>query len=86
MKEKEKMLLVTEQGIVGSKLTASEVMSMLLYAYLNVWNDEIFEIDIVEAAKKIIDLMETLREEEDKTPLYDLFSLLFEDNKEEEKE
>ena len=86
MKEKEKMLLVTEQGIVGSKLTASEVMSMLLYAYLNVWNDEMFEIDTLEAAKKIIDLMETLRKEEDKMPLYDLFSLLFEDNKEEEKE
>ena len=86
MKEKEKMLLVTEQGIVGSKLTASEVMSMLLYAYLNVWNDEMFEIDTLEAAKKIIDLMETLRKEEDKMSLYDLFSLLFEDNKEEEKE
>jgi len=65
MKEKmkdKKFILITDKGLVGNgKLDTNEVLAKLLYAYLSVWNDEMYEIDINEAGAKIVDLMESVR-------------------------
>lgn len=59
--ERTHFVLVTDKGLMGQKgMASSEVMAMLLYAFLYTWNDEVHEIDILEAEEKILDLLEEL--------------------------
>ena len=78
MGDNKDFLIVTEKGIIGSGVSdANMVLSMLLHAYLNVWNKEIGEIDILESAKKIIDMLGKPEPEPEKEPdLYDLIDMI----------
>lgn len=59
--ERKRFILVTDKGLMGQKgMSSSEVMAMLLYAFLYSWNDDVHEIDILEAEEKILDLLEEL--------------------------
>ena len=60
-KERKKYVIVSDEGIVGAKgMDFKEVMSMLMYAYLRIWNDEFGEIDTLDAAQRIIDTLDEI--------------------------
>lgn len=78
-KEKKQYLIVSEKGVIGSGIkNPDDVLAMLLFGYLNVWNEDKFKIDIFEAGKKIVDLMMSLGQD-DEPDLEDLLEMLFEE-------
>ena len=63
---KEKFLVVSDKGVVANGMhNPSEVLEMLLCAYLEVWNRDIGEIDVEEAGIKICDMLAGMSAEED---------------------
>ena len=55
-------IIVTDKGLIAPKAKEpTEVMAQLMYAYLELWNDEMFEIDVVDAAEKIVDLLGSMQ-------------------------
>ena len=74
---KHKSIMVTERGIAAQGMDRTEVMSMLLYAYLSIWAEENENIDIVDAAMRIIDMLSDMGEEPS------IFDMLFGDDDEE---
>lgn len=78
-KEKKQYLIVSEKGVIGSGIkNPDDVLAMLLFGYLSVWNEDKFKIDIFEAGKKIVDLMMNLGQD-DEPDLEDLLEMLFEE-------
>jgi len=58
-KEMNKFVLISEKGIMGSKgMETVEVMAMIVDAFLQIWNEEVFEIDMEKGVKSIIEAME----------------------------
>ena len=61
MKEKKKhepMLIVRDEGLISTQpMKPDDVIVMLLQALLNVWDQEIGEIDVEEAARGVIDFL-----------------------------
>ena len=61
MKEKKKhepMLIVRDDGLISTQpMRPDDVIAMLLQALLNVWNQEIGEIDVAEASRDVIDFL-----------------------------
>ena len=83
-KEKKQYLIVSEKGVIGSGIkNPDDVLAMLLFGYLSVWNEDKFKIDIFEAGKKIVDLMMSL-EQDDEPDLEDLLEMLFEEDNEDD--
>lgn len=83
-KEKKQYLIVSEKGVIGSGIkNPDDVLAMLLFGYLSVWNEDKFKIDICEAGKKIVDLMMSL-EQDDEPDLEDLLEMLFEEDNEDD--
>ena len=55
-------IIVTDKGLIAPNAKEpTEVMAQLMYAYLELWNDEMFEIDVVDAAEKIVALLGSMR-------------------------
>lgn len=50
-------ILLTEKGIVTSQVSPSEAMAMLLLAYLKMWDEHCFPIDIKVASEKVLELL-----------------------------
>ena len=83
-KQKKQYLIVSEKGVIGSGIkNPDDVLAMLLFGYLSVWNEDKFKIDIFEAGKKIVDLMMSL-EQDDEPDLEDLLEMLFEEDNEDD--
>ena len=83
-KEKKQYLIVSEKGVIGSGIkNPDDVLAMLLFGYLSVWNEDKFKIDIFEAGKKIVDLMMSLGQD-DEPDLEDLLEMLFEEDNEDD--
>lgn len=84
--EDARFLIVTENGVAGSKgVSQEEVIALLLYGFLRVWGDTAFEVDVVEAGKRILATLEEMREEEDEEeddPLTALLRKLFAEEEE----
>ena len=57
-------VLVTNRGVMGQKgMSAEAVLAKLLYGFLKVWNDEIYQVDIGEATAQIISTLSKLHED-----------------------
>ena len=57
-------VLVTNRGVMGQKdMSAEAVLAKLLYGFLEVWNDEIFRVDIGEATAQILSTLSKLHED-----------------------
>lgn len=78
-KKMKDFIIVTEDGVMGAGIKDSNVvLAMLLHAYLQVWNNDVFEIDILETGKKIVDLMEHAEQsDEEELDLEQLLKMLF---------
>ena len=81
-----KFIVLNDKGIVATGMKASEVMSLLLYAYLDMWNDECGKIDIIESADKIMEFLGSQNkdnedDEKHSTSLDDALKYLFSDDK-----
>ena len=63
-KKNENVIMVTDKGIIGTTKDTSMIIAMLMYAFLNVWDDNVFKIDIEEAGMKIVDLLNSMHKEE----------------------
>ena len=61
----ENMVLITEKGVISGSKNPADVLARILFAYLSIWNDEIFEIDMEKAADKIVGAMKSLRKNKD---------------------
>lgn len=73
-------VLVTNRGVMGQKgMSAEAVLAKLLYGFLKVWNDEIYQVDIGEATAQIISTLSKLHEDrkEKDDGLDALINLLF---------
>lgn len=80
-KKMKDFIIVTDDGVIGAGIKEPEViLAMLLHAYLQVWNNDIYEIDIVETGKKIVDMMEDERHDDDEPDLEHLLKMLFEED------
>lgn len=87
--EKKKFVVVTDKGIMGSKgLSGRDVMAELLYAFLHVWCEEVCPVDIGEAGKAVVDLLDSMCDEEEDEDededdlLADIMKMLLEDDDE----
>lgn len=81
-----KFLLITEKGLIGTKdLDTNEALAMLLHAYLDLWDDRKFNIDVLSAAEAIIDMLPKYASGNNNDFLNDLNELLralYDDDKE----
>ena len=50
-------ILLTEKGIVTSRISPAGAMAMLLLAYLEMWDEHCFSIDITVASEKVLELL-----------------------------
>ena len=57
-------IVVSEKGVVSGTDDPNKVMAMLMYAYQEVWNREVHEIDVMETAMKIMDLQQDTGKED----------------------
>lgn len=74
-----KMVLVSENGVVAQKgMDANDVMSVLLYAFLKVWDHDKFTIDIDEASKAVIEAVISCGTEPEEPEEDDIVSMLAE--------
>lgn len=78
--EDKNFIIITDKGIVGSKGQGpTEILTRILLAFLEVWNREMFDIDVESAAKSILDMMVKMEEkEETEEDLYEILKKLFE--------
>lgn len=78
--EDKNFIIITDKGIVGSKGQGpTEILTRILLAFLEVWNREMFDIDVESAAKNILDMMVKMEEkEETEEDLYEILKKLFE--------
>ena len=58
-------IIVTEKGVMSGEKDPSKILAMLMYAYLNVWNNDIGEIDVMKAGSKIVELLDEMMNEDD---------------------
>jgi hypothetical protein len=66
------MLIVWEDGMIGTgEVQPPDAVFMLIKALVNFWNREMGEIDIGEAADKIVDLLIDMSEGNDDDDEYD---------------
>ena len=76
----EKFLIESDKGVAGSKgMEVSEVLATLLHAFLAVWDNEKFSIDMEKAAEGVIDVMRDceITEEDAEDKLNELIKKLF---------
>ena len=79
-----KYLIVSEEGTIGVGIgNPDDVLALLLHAYLSVWNKEKFNIDVVKAGEKIIDMMMDF-EQDDDTMLVDIFDIFFKEDRDDD--
>lgn len=58
-------VLVTQNGIASKNMNRSSIMALLLYAYLEMWNEmSCYPVDIVDAATKVIELLAEMGDDE----------------------
>ena len=81
--ESKKFIMITDKGVAAKGYERTELVPTVLYAFLNLWNDCDFEVDITEAAKRIINLLFDMKIEDQEDSLYDLLGELFDDDDEE---
>lgn len=62
---KRKFIVLTDKGIASQGYKNEEIVAMLMEAMLEAWNDTKGHVNIVEAGKRIIDLLMEMDEEED---------------------
>lgn len=79
-----KFLLITEKGLIGTKdLDTNEALAMLLHAYLDLWDDRKFNIDVLSAAEAIVDMLPKYASgnmDNILSDLDDLLKAIFDDN------
>ena len=88
--EKKKFVVVTDKGVMGSKgLSGRDVMAELLYAFLHVWCEEVCPVDIGKAGKAVVDLLDSMCDEDEEEDnddeddlLADIMKMLLEDDDE----
>lgn len=79
LKDSETVVIVTDNGCMATTNNENELLAMLMYAYLRVWSDTKFEVNIVETADKIVDMMGEMRVSNKEEDLAKLLSKLFRD-------
>lgn len=70
MKKMKELILLTEDGIVASKgMNENDVLALLMYAFMKVWDREKFSIDFDKAQIEILKVLEKceVKEEPDET-------------------
>lgn len=80
-------VLVTDRGVMADKnMDADDVLSKLLYAFLQLWNDELFKIDIGEAADRILEVIGECEEDDGDDDAEAILRYIFGDDNEEDTE
>ena len=75
--KKKKFVIVSEDGIIGSKgVKVDEVLAMLLHAFLCAWDRDKYSIDIVNAGEGVIDMLAMYKKEEKEDPIDELGEML----------
>lgn len=64
-KETKQFVVITDRGIMGRGMKADMVMARLLSGFLQVWNDEVFPVDVDKAGEKILAALEEMRPGDD---------------------
>ena len=86
LKDCETVAIVTESGCVATTKNENELLAMLMYAYLRVWCDTKFEVNIVETAERIMDVLGEMRVSTKEEDLAKFLSKLFDVLAEEDEE
>ena len=82
-KTEKEFVLVTDRGVMADKnMDADDVLAKLLYAFLQLWNDELCEIDIGEAADRILEVMGECEEDDGDDDAEAILRYLFGDDEE----
>ena len=79
LKDSETVAIVTESGCVATTKNENELLAMLMYAYLRVWCDTKFEVNIVETAERIMDVLGEMKVSTKEEDLAKFLSKLFRD-------
>lgn len=75
--EKKKFVIVSDDGIIGSKgVKVDEVLAMLLHAFLCAWDRDKYSIDIVNAGEGVIDMLDKYKKTEKPDPIDELGEML----------
>lgn len=86
-KTEKEFVLVTDRGVLAHKsMDADDVLSKLLYAFLQLWNDELFKIDIGEAADRILEVIGECEEDDGDDDAEAILRYIFGDDNEEDTE
>ncbi len=64
--DEKKFIMISEKGLVASGTESKEeIMAMILYAFLDMWCETKYEVDINEATKAILKALYDVSEEEE---------------------
>ena len=86
-KSEKEFVLVTDRGVMADKnMDVDDVLAKLLYAFLQLWNDELSKIDIDKAADRILEVMGECEEDDDDDDVEEILRYLFGDDNEEDTE
>ena len=75
--EDKNFIMISETGLMSHGIPEKELPAHLLLAFLEIWDDLVFHIDIHEAAINVLDFMGNMEKEH--SGLYDSLAKLFED-------
>ena len=59
-----KFVIITENGVLAAKMDPAEIMSYLLFAYLDMWNEHCNKIDMMKAVDQVMELLSQMDSEE----------------------
>lgn len=79
LKDSGTVVIVTDNGCMATTNNENELLAMLMYAYLKVWCDTKFEVNIVETANRIMDVLGEMRVSNKEEDLAIILSKLFRD-------
>lgn len=75
--EDKKFIMISETGLMAHGIPEKELLAHLLLAFLEIWDEQVFSIDIPETATRVIDFIGDIRETH--SELYENLAKLFED-------
>ena len=86
-KSEKEFVLVTDRGVIAHKnMDVDDVLAKLLYAFLQLWNNELSKIDIDEVADRILEVMGECEEDDGDDDVEEILRYLFGDDNEEDTE
>ncbi len=80
-------IMITPHGIVANGFDKTEVMSMLMYAFVDLWDEHVFHVDKKEVSMHLLDSMDKFRktnDEDDDTDILDMLHSILDDDDDEE--